>query len=117
MFLESDMWKTTKGTVLAREIDAPSESNIIAPKMASGGAVALRGEVLASGVENVEVGDVILFTGQGRTYAVIEFLPSVGEELLLNVHELCIVAVIDKDDKGARNRLEKEMENVLRGPQ
>ena len=90
------MWKTTKDTVIGKKVknEADAEQLIVAPEHID--SVPYRVEVIASGVEGVEVGDVVLYMPSGRTYSAYEFLPSVGEEPLVNVHELCILAVIPK---------------------
>ena len=92
------MWKTTKHTVLGRKVNQTLEAKgvIVAPEESD--SIPYRAEVLASGVEGVEVGDTVLYTGQGRTYAAVKFLPALGEDELINIHELCIVAVIAKGE-------------------
>ncbi len=96
------MWKTIKGTVLGRKCggaidldDVPGGSGLIAPTDSD--SIPFRCEVVASGVEGVSVGDTVLYTGSGRTYSAIKFLPSLREAEMVNVHELCIVAVLAKE--------------------
>ena len=91
------MWKTTKGTVLGTRPYKPEDEDklIIAPEISD--TVPYRTEVLASGVEGVEVGDIVLFAPDGRTYKAAVFLESAGGQELVNVHELCILGVIGKE--------------------
>ena len=94
------MWKTTKGTVLGKDLPredyVSTESGIILAGDDKAETVPFRCEVLASGVEGVEPGDTVLYMASGRTYSAFSFRPTVEAEELVNVHELCILAVVDR---------------------